>query len=290
MSRFNPIVASIFFAAALGACDRRDREDDQTITPSESGVPDAAATTDGMSPTNDTMPGSTTSGGAMPGDTASDGTRPGTTASDGTMSPDSGTTASNGMSNGMSTGTAGSGGDMGSTQDPAGANRNASTGTASSAAGTNANASGTSTAAGSADADFYRQALGSGVSELALSEHAARTSSSAEVKRVAEMLVKDHRDLNGKLRTASGMNEPAPPPAEAKAAEDIKSKTGAAFDTAYLRKMSEGHKKSIALYQTAANSAGDSETRRLASAALPKLREHAGHVERALTAAGKNDR
>lgn len=281
MNRFNPILASVFFVMALGACDRRDNEDDRTVTPSETGVPDAAATTDGASSTNDTMPGSTTPGGTMPGDTASDGTRPGAIASDGTMSPDSGSMASNGMSTGTAVADA-----MGSTQDPAGANRTASTGNSSSAA--NANTSGTSTAAGSADADFYRQALGSGVSELALSEHAARASSSAEVKRIADMLVKDHRDLNGKLRTASGMNEPAPPPADAKAAEDIKSMTGAAFDTAYLRKMSEGHKKSIALYERTANSAENGETRRLASAALPKLREHASHVERALTNAGRN--
>lgn len=252
MNRFNPIFASIFFVIALGACDRRDNEDDRTVTPSEAGVPDAAATTDGTSPTANTMPGST--------------------ASDGTMSPDSATMAANGMS----TGTAGSG-EMGSMQDSAaGANPTASTGNSS------------PTAAGSADADFYRQALGSGVSELALSEHAARASSSAEVKRVADMLVKDHRDLNDKLRAASGMNQSSPPPAEAKAAEDIKSTTGTAFDTAYLRKMSEGHKKSIALYERAANSAGDSETRRLASAALPKLREHASHVEKALTSAGRN--
>lgn len=145
----------------------------------------------------------------------------------------------------------------------------------------------TPTPAGTADADFYRQALTSGAAEVALSEHAASTSSSEEVARIAEMLVKDHGELNSKLRIASGMSDGVPPPAEAKAAEEIKAKTGAAFDTAYLQKMSEGHKKSISLYETASTAASDAETRGLASAALPKLREHAGHVYKALAAQPK---
>lgn len=153
--------------------------------------------------------------------------------------------------------------------------------------GTTTAAIDTPTPAGTADADFYRQALTSGAAEVALSEHAASTSSSAEVARIAEMLVKDHAELNSKLRTASGMSDGVPPPAEAKAAEEIKAKTGAAFDTAYLQKMSEGHKKSISLYETASTGAVDAKTRGLASAALPKLREHAGHVEKALAAQPK---
>lgn len=168
---------------------------------------------------------------------------------------------------------------MNPTADAMNANGTASTDGSSSADGA---MSATPTAAGSADADFYRQALGSGTSEVALSEHASRTSSSTEVKRIADMLVADHRALNGKLRTASGMGEVMPPPADAQAGEAIKAMTGNAFDTAYLQKMSDGHKKSIALYEATSTGASDAETRGLASAALPKLREHAGHVEKAL--------
>lgn len=145
----------------------------------------------------------------------------------------------------------------------------------------------TPTPAGTADADFYRQALTSGAAEIALSEHAASTSSSEEVARIAEMLVKDHGELNSKLRMASGMSDGVPAPAEAKAAEEIKAKTGAAFDTAYLQKMSEGHRQSISLYEAASTGAADAETRGLASVALPKLREHAGHLDKALAAQSK---
>lgn len=145
----------------------------------------------------------------------------------------------------------------------------------------------TPTPAGTADADFYRQALTSGAVEVALSAHAAGMSSSAEVARIAEMLVKDHGDLNSKLRIASGMSDGVPSPADVKAVGDIKAKAGAAFDAAYLQKMSEGHKKSIALYETASTGASDAETRGLAAAALPKLREHAGHVDKALAAQSK---
>ena len=257
MNRFHPAVAAVLFTVALGACDRRDDDDRM---PSETGVPDATATADG----------------AVSGDSIASPSRPSdTTASGGMGSP----------SEGMSSDSMSSGGSVqdGATSVPDPMN---------SAGDTSAtrDASATGNAAGTADADFYRQALGSGASEVALSEHAARTSSSAEVKRIAEMLVADHRELNGKLRTASGMGEVTPPATETRAADDIEAKTGTEFDTAYLRKMSEGHKKSIALYQAASTGARDAETRRLASATLPKLREHAGHVEKALTAASTNSR
>lgn len=154
-------------------------------------------------------------------------------------------------------------------------------------AGTTAAATPALTPAGTADTEFYRQALISGVGEVALSEHAARTSSSAEVKRIAQMLVKDHGELNGSLRTTSGMGDVAPPDAEAKAAQDIKAMNGAAFDAAYLQKMSDGHAKSIERYQSAASGAASAETRALATAALPKIRTHAGHVDKALAALPK---
>lgn len=270
MNRFHPAVAAVLFTVALGACDRRD--DDENM-PSETGVPDAAAT----------------AGGSVSGDSMASASRPSdTTASGGTGSP------SDGMSSdGMSAGNMASGGAVqdGATSVPDPMNNPSGTATADGTSATrDASATGNANAAGTADSDFYRQALGSGASEVALSEHAARTSSSAEVKRIAEMLVADHRELNGKLRTASGMGEMPPPATETRAADDIKAKTGTEFDTAYLRKMSEGHKKSIALYQAASTGARDAETRRLASATLPKLREHAGHVEKALTAASRNNR
>lgn len=214
MRTFIFAASSLLLVTALVACDRRETEDDQTRTASDSGVPEPLA------PTTD----------------AADAA-----ASPGTSAP---TTPTN------------------TTVDAP-------------------------TPAGTVDADFYRQALTSGTGEVALSEYAAGTSSSTAVAGIAEMLVKDHGELNSKLRVASGMSDGVPPPIEAKAAADIKSKTGAAFDAAYLQKMSEGHKKSIALYETASTGASDPETRGLAAAALPKLREHARHVDETLAALPK---
>ncbi len=260
MNRLNPAFTAVILAVALGGCDNRDMEDDRIEPTAVAGQADAASadrmqSADGMVSDSVAADGTTADGMTQSGMTQNGMTQDG-------MTP-----------NGMPPGT-----DPMRTGDTASADRATATG--------NASMSATATAAGSADADFYRQALGSGTSEVALSEHALRTSSSAEVKRIAEMLIADHRELNDKLRATSGMGQVPPPPAEAKAGEDIKAKTGAAFDTAYLQKMSEGHKKSIALYTSTSTGAGDAETRRLASAALPKLREHAGHVEKALATVG----
>ncbi len=260
MNRLNPAFTAVILAVALGGCDNRDMEDDRIEPTAVAGQADAASadrmqSADGMVSDSVAADGTTAGGMTQSGMTQNGMTQDG-------MTP-----------NGMPPGT-----EPMRTGDTASADRATATG--------NASMSATATAAGSTDADFYRQALGSGTSEVALSEHALRTSSSAEVKRIAEMLIADHRELNDKLRATSGMGEVPPPPAEAKAGEDIKAKTGAAFDTAYLQKMSEGHKKSIALYTSTSTGAGDAETRRLASAALPKLREHAGHVEKALATVG----
>ena len=261
MNRLNPAFTAVILAVALGGCDNRDMEDDRIEPTAVAGQADAASadrmqSADGMVSDSVAADGTTSNGMTQSGTTQDGMNQNGMT--------------QNGMTpNGMPPGT-----DPMRTGDMASADRATAAGDASMSAN--------ATAAGSADADFYRQALGSGTSEVALSEHALRTSSSAEVKRIAEMLIADHRELNDKLRATSGMGQVPPPPAEAKAGQDIKAKTGAAFDTAYLQKMSEGHKKSIALYTSTSTGAGNAETRRLASAALPKLREHAGHVEKAL--------
>jgi len=91
--------------------------------------------------------------------------------------------------------------------------------------------------------------------------------------------------LNAQLRSASGITDAAPAPADATAANAVKAMDGAAFDRAFLDHMAAGHAKSIALYEGAAGNSSDTNARSLANDALPRLRAHAtmvGQLQREL--------
>lgn len=150
-------------------------------------------------------------------------------------------------------------------------------------------ASGEAGASTQADVEFYRKALASGGSEVAISQQAT-TRGSAKVAALAQHIVDDHTALNQKLGQASGMSQPPPPdPENQAAAQRMQQLAGAEFDRAYLNHMAQGHAKSIELYGSTATSAQDARTRELAAAALPTLREHAEAVAQLRAEIGDGD-
>lgn len=131
-----------------------------------------------------------------------------------------------------------------------------------------------------ADAEFYRTALASGRSEVAISEHVA-SAASGEVADLARRIASDHTALNRQLQQASGMQQmPEPDAEQERTAQQMQQMTGAQLERAYLDHMAQAHAKSIELYQRTAQGAQDARTRQLAEAALPTLRQHAQAIER----------
>jgi putative membrane protein len=142
-------------------------------------------------------------------------------------------------------------------------------------------------APGSADADrsFARSALASGIAEVKVSRDVEKRSPTSDVRALAKRIADDHEALNGKLRSFAGPDADAvDTDASAKAMDAlIRSSEGADLDRAYLQHMVDGHARSIAKYEAAANTVRDDALRTLAKDALPKLREHARAVDAQLS-------
>lgn len=131
------------------------------------------------------------------------------------------------------------------------------------------------------DRQFLRSALASGLAEVSMSRYVEGRSPTAEVRALAKRIADDHEALNARLRDMAAADlDGVEMDASAKAMETmIRATEAPALDRTYLQHMAEGHAKSIARYETAAANAADAGVRKLAEAALPKLREHARAVE-----------
>lgn len=115
--------------------------------------------------------------------------------------------------------------------------------------------------------------------EIQLGRLAQRKGSTGSVKRYGLLLERDHR-LGDKdaMNVAADENlrvEALPMSAEDRAAmAKLQALDGRAFDAAFLKAMDEGHKKAIALLDTAQDRTGDPRVDRLVGRLLPILRQH----------------
>ena len=128
-----------------------------------------------------------------------------------------------------------------------------------------------------APGSFFDQALRSGAAEVEAAKSAQLRGASAEVRRFAQQMEHDHRELNQQLAQASGQQIPQPDARQLEMLRQIDAKQGAAFDRAWLRHMGRSHDKAIRLYQRTVDQAGPGA--QIAAQALPKLREHARQVK-----------
>jgi putative membrane protein len=130
----------------------------------------------------------------------------------------------------------------------------------------------------SPDATFVKKASAGGLAEVKLGNIGATVGTEASVKTFGQQMVSDHTEANDKLKsiaTSKGLKvATAPMPADEQAAKKISSLKGDAFNTAFATKMVADHKKTIALFQTEADSGKDPELKAFATDTLPKLKHH----------------
>jgi putative membrane protein len=147
------------------------------------------------------------------------------------------------------------------------------------------------TALGGPDTTFLPEAIRSGLAEVELGKLGAQKASNAQVKQFAERMVVDHSAANDKLAALAAKHKIEPegtkgtPPLEpdeqaAAKMREISGLSGAAFDQAFMRQMTEDHEKAIELFDREAKEGEDAEVRGLAAEALPKLREHLAMARR----------
>jgi putative membrane protein len=128
------------------------------------------------------------------------------------------------------------------------------------------------------DANFVREAASGGMMEVQLGQAVADKATNPEVKQFAQRMVTDHTTANNELKALAQQKNVTLPneldPKHQKMMDKITAKTGAEMDKAYIQAMVKDHKKDVADFQKAANSAKDADLKAWAAKTLPVLQEH----------------
>ncbi len=138
----------------------------------------------------------------------------------------------------------------------------------------------------SSDEKFVKMAAMSGQNEVKVSTLAVGKAESAEVKTIAEMMVKDHTAVNEELAgfaktkgvEISAAGDSNTPDVIAK----LEKESGKDFDKAYLKQLKDDHQKSVDKFEDASKNANDGDLKAWAGKTLPKLQAHLDHVNKAL--------
>lgn len=132
--------------------------------------------------------------------------------------------------------------------------------------------------AASPDRQFYIKAAVGGLAEVESGKLAEQKASSEAVKSFASRMVQDHTAANEKLMgiaASKNIKLPTEPDAKHKVAlKNLQTKSGAAFDAAYIKAQVADHKATIALMEREIASGRDPEAKAFASETLPVVKEH----------------
>jgi len=126
------------------------------------------------------------------------------------------------------------------------------------------------------DLEFAQEAQAAGKQEVASATFVALMTSNADVKALANRLVKDHTSANEELErlmTAKkySFSEPTPTPTKS---ESWRRETGHSFDRGYVEHVIDEHEKGIELFEEQSAKGTDPELKAWANEKLPALREH----------------
>ncbi|QWT16948.1 DUF4142 domain-containing protein [Sphingobium xenophagum] len=127
---------------------------------------------------------------------------------------------------------------------------------------------------------FANTAAASDMFEVESSKLALSKSSSASVKKFADMMVKAHTESTEKLKTAAGSATPPVVPNAALSAEQqatmdkLNSASGSAFDTAYIAAQTDGHQKTLDALRAYSASGDVPALKTLAGDMVPTVTAH----------------
>lgn len=131
---------------------------------------------------------------------------------------------------------------------------------------------------------FLKQAAIGGIMEVEAGKIAIANASSADVKALAQMIVKDHEAANQELKalaTGKSVLLPTELPADKQDhLNSMKNLKGKDFDKHYLQMMREDHKKDIDMFRETSANSRSKDIKDFAAKTLPVLEKHSQEVER----------
>ena len=128
------------------------------------------------------------------------------------------------------------------------------------------------------DRNFMMQAAQGGMAEVQMAQLALKKTNNSRVRDFAQMMVKDHSDLNAKLTpmaTAVGVSLPTRlSNADAGALSRLSRQSGSTFDRNYMAAQRSAHTKALALFQDAGAQADNGNLRNFFAQNAPIIAMH----------------
>jgi len=135
-----------------------------------------------------------------------------------------------------------------------------------------------------ADQEFVNQAAEANMADIKLGELGVKKGSTADVRRMAQMIIDDHKKVGDKLQsiaTRENVSLPTQANAEQRATYDrLSAMSGTEFDRAFLDELKTSHDQAISLFQKESQSGSDPQLKSFAQSTLPSLRHHQQMVNR----------
>ena len=134
------------------------------------------------------------------------------------------------------------------------------------------------------DSSFVEQAGRAGAAEVQSGQLAEKQAHRADVRTVAQTMVRDHDWMNQKLAMVAQQNNMAVPAGPDRQQQEmlrqLRGMHGATFDRHWLDDQAMMHEQAIRLFRTEAEQGTDPNLKQLAQRVLPRLEEHLRMVEK----------
>lgn len=134
-----------------------------------------------------------------------------------------------------------------------------------------------------ADRQFIEEAAHIGMAGVELGSLATERASATQVRVFADTMVRERSKANAELAAMARAKGVLLPDSTERLhghdGERLARLSGAAFDRAYMKYMKADHRKSVSLFEHAADAAKDSELRAFARRTLPTLQTHLAAAE-----------
>jgi putative membrane protein len=136
----------------------------------------------------------------------------------------------------------------------------------------------------SADQRFIREAAQANLAAIRLGDVAVRNGSTAEIRKLGQTIMEDHRKLNQRIlpiATRLHVTMPTEETPEQRATYNrLSVMTGVAFDDAWLDDLKTAHQQIVSLFQDAAQNTVDPQLKTFAQSSVPSLKAHQQMVNR----------
>ena len=126
--------------------------------------------------------------------------------------------------------------------------------------------------------EFMTKAASGGMMEVELGNLAQQKAQSPDVKDFGKMMVTDHTKANDQLKQLAAQKNITLPDSMSDAhmdhVKELREKTGADFDDAYMDLMVSDHEEDVELFQDAAENLEDAEIKNFAATTVATLQKH----------------